>query len=99
LSLTHQELEHVTLAYHRNVSNLKLGHFRRNPDRSNMRWTVDYPEDLEFVRSVYRHFVGQESAFGYEQVLEFLSSNPEVASAISATRRNEALLKPSEGHN
>ena len=64
-----------------------------------MRWTVDYPEDLAFVRSIYGHFKGQESTFDYEQVLEFLSSNPKVTSGISASRRNEALLKPIEEHN
>ncbi len=99
LSLTHEEREHVTLAFHRNKENFKLANFRGNPDRSTMRWTVDYPEDLLFVRSVYDHFKGHESTFGYAQVLEFLSSNPEVVSIISANRRNEKLLKSTEGHN
>lgn len=98
VSLSHEEREHVTLAFHRNKENFRLANFSGNPDRSNMRWTVDYPEDLAFVRSIYQHFLGLESTFEYEQVLEFLSSNPEVASAISASRRNEALLKPSERH-
>lgn len=97
--LSHEELEHVTLAFHRNKDNFRLANFSGKPDRSNMRWTVDYPEDLAFVRSIYHHFLGQESTFGYQQVLEFLSSNPEVASVISASRRNEALAKPSDGHN
>jgi spore coat polysaccharide biosynthesis protein SpsF len=99
VSLSHEELEHVTLAFHRNKENFRLANFSGNLDRSNMRWTVDYPEDLAFVRSIYHHFLGQESTFEYQQVLEFLSSNPEVASVISASRRNEALLKPSERHN
>lgn len=99
LSLSHEELEHVTLAYHWNKDNFRLANFKGNPDRSDMRWTVDYPEDLAFVRSVYHHFLGQESTFEYHQVLEFLNSNPEIGSVITASRRNEALLKPSEGHN
>jgi spore coat polysaccharide biosynthesis protein SpsF len=99
LSLTREELEHVTLAFHQNVDIFKLANFSGSLDRSNMRWTVDYPEDLEFVRSVYGHFKGQESTFDYEQVLDFLSSKPKLASAISASRRNEALAKPSDGHN
>jgi spore coat polysaccharide biosynthesis protein SpsF len=99
LAATREELEHVTLAFHRNKKNFKLANFSGNFDRSNMRWTVDYPEDLAFVRSIYGHFKGQESTFDYQQLLEFLSSNPEVASVISASRRNEALWKASEGHN
>ena len=98
-SLTREELEHVTLAFHRQKENFKLANFSGNSDRSNMRWTVDYPEDLSFVQSIYHHFKGYESTFEYEQVLEFLSSNPEVTSGISASRRNEALLKPIEEHN
>jgi spore coat polysaccharide biosynthesis protein SpsF len=99
LSLTDEELEHVTLAFHRNKDVFKLANFRESLDRSNMRWTVDYPEDLEFVRGVYGHFKGQESTFDYDQVLDFLNSKPELASAISASRRNEALAKPFERHN
>jgi len=99
LGLTDEECEHVTLAFHRNKENFRLANFRGNPDRSNMRWTVDYPQDLDFVRSVYSYFKGRESIFDYQEVLEFLGSNPEVVSGISASRRNEALLKPLEGHN
>jgi spore coat polysaccharide biosynthesis protein SpsF len=99
LAVTKEELEHVTLAFHRNKEKFKLANFSGNLDRSNMRWTVDYFEDLTFVQSVFSHFKGQESTFGYEQVLEFLSSNTEVTSLISASRRNEALMKPQEGHN
>jgi spore coat polysaccharide biosynthesis protein SpsF len=99
LGLTDEECEHVTLAFHRNKENFRLANFRGNPDRSNMRWTVDYPQDLDFVRSVYSYFKGRESIFDYQEVLEFLGSNPEVVSGISASRRNEALLKPQDGNN
>jgi len=99
LGLTNEECEHVTLAFHHHKDSFRLANFRGNPDRSNMRWTVDYAEDLEFVRNVYSHFKGREANFEYEEVLEFLSSNPEVTSGISASRRNEALLKPIEENN
>jgi spore coat polysaccharide biosynthesis protein SpsF len=97
--LTPQEMEHVTLGIYNRQEEFKVSNFKDYTDRSNFRWTVDYPEDLDFVRSVYSHFKGRESFFEYEEVLEFLRSNPEVVSGISASRRNEALLKPLEGHN
>ena len=97
--LTKEECEHVTLAFHHHRETFRLANYRGNADGSNMRWTVDYSEDLEFVRSVYGHFKGRESIFDYEEVLEFLRSNPETVSGISASRRNEALLKPIDGHN
>jgi spore coat polysaccharide biosynthesis protein SpsF len=99
LGLNKEECEHVTLAFHHHKEKFRLANFRGNPDRSNMRWTVDHPQDLDFVRSVYGHFKGRESIFDYQEVLEFLRSNPEVVSGISASRRNESLLKPIEGHN
>jgi len=99
LDLSKMELEHVTLGVYNRPEMFRVLNFSTPINRSNMRWTVDYPEDLDFVRSVYSHFKGRESVFEYEEVLEFLCSNPEVVSGISASRRNEALLKPIEGHN
>ena len=99
LNLSKMELEHVTLGVYNRPDLFRVLNFSTPINRSSMRWTVDYPEDLDFVRSVYSHFKGRESVFEYEDVLEFLRSNPEVVSEISASRRNEALLKPLEGHN
>jgi spore coat polysaccharide biosynthesis protein SpsF len=99
LDLSKMELEHVTLGVYNRPDLFRVLNFSTPINRSSMRWTVDYPEDLDFVRSVYSHFTGREAIFEYEEVLEFLRSNPEVVSGISASRRNEALLKPLEGHN
>ena len=99
LSLSKMESEHVTLGLYKRPDMFRVLNFSNPINHSNMRWTVDYPEDLDFVRSVYSHFKGRESTFEYEEVLEFLRSNPEVISGISASRRNEALLKPKERHN
>jgi spore coat polysaccharide biosynthesis protein SpsF len=99
LDLSKIELEHVTMGVYNRPDLFRVLNFSSTVNQSNMRWTVDYPEDLDFVRSVYSHFKGQESIFDHEQVVEFLHSNPEVVSGISASRRNEALLKPYEGHN
>lgn len=99
LNLSKMELEHVTLGVYTRPEMFRIMNFSDPINRSNMRWTVDYPEDLEFVRTVYSHFKGREANFSYEEVLEFLNLNPEVTSAISASRRNEALLNPIEEHN
>ena len=99
LNLSKMELEHVTLGVYNRPEMFRVMNFSDPIDRSNMRWTVDYPEDLEFVRTVYSHFKGREANFDYKEVLEFLSLNPEVTSEISASRRNESLLNPIEEHN
>jgi len=47
-------------------------------DYSDGRWTVDTPEDLEFVRRVYRQF-GSDDAFAWRDVLDWLAGEPSVA--------------------
>ena len=47
------EREHVTLGIYRRPEQFVVRNFTGNPDLSNLRWTVDSPEDLEFVRWVY----------------------------------------------
>lgn len=51
------------------------------PDRSHMRWTLDYPEDLEFMRALYAH--GDPKDFA--STLEILEKHPEIAE-INARR-------------
>ena len=99
LQLTPQEIEHVTLGFYQTQREFKISNYMDSLDRSDFRWTVDYSEDLAFVRNVYSHFKGRETSFGYEDALQFLGANPQIFSEVSASRRNEALLKPTERHN
>ena len=48
-------------------------------DLGGCRWTVDTPEDLEFVRRVYRHFEGRDD-FSWTDVLQLIVAQPELAS-------------------
>jgi spore coat polysaccharide biosynthesis protein SpsF (cytidylyltransferase family) len=68
-------------------------------DLSSLRWSVDYEEDFIFISRVYSHFEKRESDFEYEEVLHLLDKAFLKPSTISASRRNEALLKPIVGHN
>jgi len=45
---------------------------------SSMRWTLDYPEDLNFIRNIYSHFKEKDENFTMDQILEFLKDNPEI---------------------
>ena len=62
-----------------------------DPDLSAMRWTVDEPEDLAFVRHVYG--MAQGADFGMEVVLEILRSNPEASEMNAGFERNAGMLK------
>ena len=87
--LTDFEREHVTLGIleRRNVFNCE--NFSNFEDLSNMRWTVDYQEDLTFVRLIFAAFKGREITFTFRDVLQFLENNPGIYSEISGDRRNE----------
>lgn len=99
LALSEQELEHVTLGIYRRAEMFRIVNYSSHSDLSNLRWTVDYLEDLIFIRAVYAHFVGRETDFNLSDVLEFCKSNPEIRSEIAANRRNEALNESTQEHN
>jgi len=85
------EREHVTLGIYSRPGIFKIDNFSNDVDLSQERWTVDYLEDLVFVRQVFDAFKGREASFNLEELMLFLSSNPGLRSAISADRRNEQL--------
>lgn len=85
------EREHVTLGIYSRPGIFKIGNFSNDVDLSQERWTVDYFEDLVFVRQVFDAFKGSEGLFNLEDLRLFLSSNPGLRSAISPDRRNEQL--------
>jgi len=53
-----------------------------------MRWTVDTPEDLEFVRSVYQRFDNRDD-FSWRQVTALLQQEPELAEVNKHVRQKE----------
>jgi glutamate-1-semialdehyde-2,1-aminomutase len=66
----------------RNVEN-ELGHSMRH-----LRWTVDEPCDLEFVRAVFARLQPKKT-FGWREVLSLLDSDPALARLNSGLVRNE----------
>ena len=46
-------------------------------DFGDYRWTVDTPEDLEFMRQVYSHFNGRDD-FTWKEVLDLVHDNPKL---------------------
>ena len=47
-------------------------------DFGDYRWTVDTPEDLEFMREVYTRFNGRDD-FSWREMLDLVHDNPEMA--------------------
>jgi len=85
------EREHVTPYIYKHPEMFRLGNVRNGHDLSALRWTVDEPRDLAFVRAVYSHF--GTSSFGMQEVLDLLRERPELSCMNAGIERNEGYQK------
>jgi len=91
------EREHVTLGIYRRPERYQVVNMADSSDHSALRWTVDLPDDLSFVRAVYEHLYPQNPEFEYEDVLALLERHPELHRTSAAAVRNAALQGLSTG--
>lgn len=73
-----EEREHVTLGIYRRPEDFTLASVVQESDQSHLRWTVDLPADLSFVRSVYDELYASDPQFGSGAVLALLERRPEL---------------------
>lgn len=81
------EREHVT-PYLRESGKFRTLNLRNSEDLSAERWTVDEPEDLEVISSVFEHFYPRND-FGWLEVQQLLRVQPELFAANRNLIRNE----------
>lgn len=74
------EREHVTPFIYRRPHLFELAYLSQSPSRAHLRWTVDFPEDLAFVRDVYERLYPGNPAFTSADV-EALAHNSSGAAA------------------
>jgi spore coat polysaccharide biosynthesis protein SpsF len=68
----------------------KVALLNHNPDYGSLRWTVDTPADLEFVRQIYNHFEGQ-AGFSWRDVLALLEQQPDLALINAQVKHKSAF--------
>jgi len=76
--LSPEECEHVTLGIYSRPDSFSLHPVTQGVDNSELRWTVDYPADFEFVEAIFQELHGDDAAFGLEDVLGLLERRPEL---------------------
>ena len=87
------EREHVT-PYIRNRPELFTQvNLKNDIDLSNLRWTVDNPEDFELVRLIYENLYILKRDFLMRDILELLDKNPHYKNINNSFRRNEGYQK------
>jgi spore coat polysaccharide biosynthesis protein SpsF len=67
--------EHVTPYIYHHPEKFRLLEVMSPVDFGGMRWTVDTPADLAFVRKIYDYF--QNDRFSWRQVLDLLAAQPQ----------------------
>lgn len=87
------EREHVTLGVYRRPDEFSLGSVEGGSDLSRLRWTVDEPEDLEFVRAVYGALYEEHPEFSMADVIALLEASAALSSINDGFMRNEGLAR------
>jgi spore coat polysaccharide biosynthesis protein SpsF len=84
--------EHVTPYLRRDLSVRKIT-IRHTADISFYRWTLDKPEDYEFIKCVYQLLYRPPKIFLLTEILNLLAQKPELVEINSHITRNEGYHK------
>jgi len=85
------EREHVTPYFYKHPELFRLAQITQDIDRSALRWTVDEPRDLAFVRAVAEQL--GDGNFGQTEILELLQAHPHLQHINEGIDPNEGYLR------
>ena len=68
--------EHVTPYFYKNLDKFTIGNFKQENNQSGYRWTVDYEEDLEFVRVIANNI--SKNPILTDDIIELIEKNPDI---------------------
>lgn len=89
------EREHVTPYIWKHPNLFKVLNFKYERNLKDWRWTVDKPEDIEFMRCVYRQY-SNCPLVSFKDVIVWLDENPQIRQINSGIIRDEGYLKSLE---
>jgi spore coat polysaccharide biosynthesis protein SpsF len=92
----HSEREHVTPYIYKHDSEFRIGSYKREPDLSALRWTVDEPQDYELVCTIYDALYPSNPSFSTEDVLRLMDARPHMKTSNTRVARNEGYAKSLE---
>lgn len=86
------EREHVTPYI---INNPVFTRFcvKNEKDNSDMRWTLDNPEDYQFIRKIYEGLYKEGEIFHMNDIIRFIKMNPEIQAFNSEYTRNEGYKR------
>ena len=88
------EREHVTPYFKNNRSHFKIKNFSYSSNLSNLRWTLDHPEDLKLIEIIISKI--KKNPIHLADILELLKNEPELIEINNKYHPNEGYLKSLE---
>jgi len=86
------EKEHVT-TFIRNPKRFRLGIVKNNQDLSHLRWTIDTPEDFEFITQIYHYLYPKKKIFLMNDIFQLLQEKPKLQTINQNISRDEGFQK------
>lgn len=87
------EREHVTPYIWKNPNKFKIFSIDNSIDHSDLKLSVDYAEDLNFIRLLYRKLYHRNRYFGLEMILDLLERDKKLDGARPKSNRYEGYYK------
>lgn len=87
------EHEHVTPYIWKNTDLFRCECISYNDEYRGIRLTLDYPEDWQFICAIDRSLSKDSLNYGYQEILNFISDNPELLKINQHIQANEGYLK------
>ena len=87
LAKNRYDLEHVT-PFFRNSGKFKIKNFKSKNNFSNLRLTIDQPEDLILIKKIAKKFT-KKPKFNFEDIMKIYKKNPGLFEINKHIRRNE----------
>jgi spore coat polysaccharide biosynthesis protein SpsF len=69
---------HPVSYFYQHRDEFRIENFTHEPNLGHLRWTLDYPEDLEFVRAVFDRLYPGDPGFGMKDIIGLLGREPEL---------------------
>ena len=94
------EREHVGISIERNDSKFfKTGRLIKFQNLGHHRWTLDEPEDYDFLKVVFSKLYKSNSVFKTKDIINLINKEPELARINSKILRNEGYLNSLKKEN
>ena len=86
-------LEHISLFFETQPERFKITNLANHTNLSDLRWTVDEPEDFEFAARVFETLYPLKPLFGMDDIVALLTERPDLVELNRRFERNEGLIK------